>query len=152
MSISVTALSLILSDDDHSRSLVMLSMISSTSSFPFAGTWSSVYPSAANLFSMSHTLSMLSNAAAPPIRPVSGRDWYIRIAIFLSERGIFDIIAQDFIILHRWSILSSNGEYLFIPLPPSLLAIGTVMICPSNSGQMTPMLNSDLLNPSADSS
>ena len=123
------AFSRTLSSDDHSRSLVMLSRISSISSLEVAGTWSTVYPRLRYLSSMSLTLWMVSRPAAPPILPESGLDWYIRMAILLSFRGVRASSTHFLMVVVRWAILSGRGVYTFgAPRPCSLLAMGTVMI------------------------
>ncbi len=147
------ALSLTLSSDDHSMSFVMLSRISSMSSLEVAGTWSTVYPRSLYLSSMSLTLWIVSSPAAPPILPESGLDWYIRMAILLSFLGVRARSAHLLMEDTRWAILSGIGVYIFgAPRPCSLLANGTVMICPSTSGHITFMAKSDLAMPSAISS
>ena len=152
MPTSATAFSRMRSEDDHSRSLVMLSRTSSISAFPFPGTWSRVYPSFWSLISMSLTLSIVSSPAALPILPDSGLDWYMRMATFLSERGLCLSLAHPHATFARWETLSGMGECLLPMAPPSMLPMGTVMICPSISGQKTLATISPLLRPLADSS
>ena len=132
------ALSRISPSDTHSRSLVRPAMSSSTTSFPFSGMRSTLYPCPFMAIRHLRMLSKVSKPAAPPTWSFVGGYMLSMIATFLSSGGVWRSLAQATACVAILSTRSGTDVATNSPSSVRLVKLrGTDIICPSYSGQMT---------------